>query len=566
MKKIISVLLSAIIVLSCMSVAFASEKDSDLNFAVASDIHYATPEEELTATNDDPIFWYASRRAAMDNESGFILDSFLSQCENDDHVDFVLISGDITDSGKFLPEQHDEAAAKLKAFEERSGKQVYVIPGNHDLSIDGFLPEDFKRVYADFGYDHALDIAENDCSYSANLGDKYLLIALDSCDPSRSTGDGMSNERINWVKEQTERAKADGRYPILMMHHNLLEHMPVQTILSKDFIIANHLSTAEKFANWGIKLVFSGHEHCSDVTSYTSTKGNVISDLATTALSMYPLEYRLISINDEAITYSNKKVEKIDTAALAATVEGYTPEMLAAMDADLNAFSKGYLKAGVQYRLEKGLFRENLGIDEDAIYADLVFSITDGLINLLRMPLYGEESIQQIGKEYGIEIPDSKYKNGWDLATDLVAWHYSGGESLTLDSTEVTILMRTVALVLREEFAILRDELYLNAADDILSYVGITDGGDLIRNLGKKVYGHVTAPEYLLLSIASPLLYAFAYDVDEIDDNNGILDGYGTVNSDTNLSNIGKNVMNFFEKVILYIGLIIKYAAKIFVV
>ena len=43
-------------------------------------IHYTNPE-----LLDDPIFWYANRRAAMENESGFIIDEFLNQCaENDD--------------------------------------------------------------------------------------------------------------------------------------------------------------------------------------------------------------------------------------------------------------------------------------------------------------------------------------------------------------------------------------------------------------------------------------------------------------------------------------------------
>ena len=103
---------------------------------------------------------------------------------------------------------------------------------------------------------------------------------------------------MDWVRKQAQQAKKDGRQPILMMHHNLLDHMPVQSIFSKDFIVQFHLSTADLFANWGIKLVFTGHEHCSDAATYTSTLGNVIYDFATTSLTMYPLQYRYFEITD----------------------------------------------------------------------------------------------------------------------------------------------------------------------------------------------------------------------------------------------------------------------------
>ncbi len=566
MKKVVSVLLSIILIFSCCTVALAEEKAPDLSFALASDLHVCPPEEELEKTNDDPIFWYANRRAAMDNESTFIFDSFLSQCENDDSVDFVLISGDLTDGGKLDPEQHKLVAQKLRDFEKRSGKEVYVIAGNHDLSEKGFNIPDFKEVYAEFGYDHAIEISDTDCSYTANLGEKYRLIAFDSCDPARSTGDGVTAEKLEWVRKQTESAKADGRYPILMMHHNLLDHMPMQTIFSKDFIIANHLAVAEMFADWGIKLVFTGHEHCSDATSYTSSLGNVITDFATTALSMYPIEYRIFSITDSEISYTAKEVESIDTAALAEGTSGYTPEMLAAMDADLNKFAKGYLKAGVQYRLARGLKPDKLGIDEDAIYYDIVIKIVTKLTDMLEMPLYGKNSVESIASKYNIKIPYSSYKTGWDLATELVSAHYAGSEKFSVDSTEVTILLRTVALILREESSLIGEELYWNAATDILDYIGLANAADSIRNLLKSVLGGVTAGEYLIAVILSPLLYAFAYDSDTVDDNNGTLAGYGTVTLEDNINNIGNNIYGFFDKIISTINMMLGLIVRAFTI
>ena len=193
MKKIISVLMSVLLTLSAFSaLAYAADKD-ELKVAVASDLHYCAPEAELEKTNDDPIVWYANRRCAMENESGFIIDEFLNQCAESDDVDYVLIPGDLADSGRRLPEDHYAMAEKLRKFEENSGKEVYVINGNHDASEDSNTTFAlFKEIYADFGYDHALTTREDDCSYTADLGNKYRLIALDSNHPTKSTEDGMT--------------------------------------------------------------------------------------------------------------------------------------------------------------------------------------------------------------------------------------------------------------------------------------------------------------------------------------------------------------------------------------
>ncbi|MBR6784736.1 MAG: metallophosphoesterase [Clostridia bacterium] len=565
MKKIISILLSAAILISALAIGFTvSAAEEELKIAVASDLHYNIPREELEHDIDHDIYWYANRRAAMEDESGFIIDEMLRQVAEDDNCEYLLISGDLVDNGRTIREEHIAVAAKLKKFEEESGKPVYVVPGNHDFGAgeNDFKINDFVETYAEFGYNEALEKVEGTGSYIANLGEKYRLIAFDSNDPNRSTGDGVSKEEIEWVCAQADKAYADGRYPILMMHHNLLDHMPVQSIFSKDFIIGNHLSVAEKFANHGIKTVFTGHEHCSDVATYTSFKGNKIYDFATTSLTMYPLQYRTVTYTEDKISYEAKTVDKIDTDALTATVSGYTQEHIDLMNAGLNDYAKGFLKTGVQYRLWLGMTPEKLGIDEDAFYADLVFTAINGLTSILEMPLYGEGSVQELAKEYNIVIPDSEFKTGWDLATELVAAHYEGEESFDIYGTEVAILLRTVALILFDDLSTVGDEIFLKAANNILAYLGT---GPIMKEITKKLtatLGPVTVGEYLLLAIASPILYEFAYDSDGVNDNNGEFEGYG-VEIDV-LPNVADKIMNFFEKVMLYFNMFITIASKIF--
>lgn len=558
MKKIISVLMSLLLTLSAFSaLAYAADND-ELKVAVASDLHYCAPEAELEKTNDDPLVWYANRRCAMENESGFIIDEFLNQCAESDDVDYVLIPGDLADSGRRLPEDHYAMAEKLRKFEESSGKEVYLINGNHDAAEDSNTTLAlFKEIYADFGYDHALATREDDCSYTADLGDKYRLIALDSNHSTKSTEDGMTTEKMSWVKEQAELAKQDGRYPIVMMHHNLLDHLPVQRLLSRNFIVKFHFTTAELFADWGIKMVFTGHEHCSDATVYTSALGNKIYDFTTTSLTMYPLEYRVLSFSEDEIRYESRSVDKIDCDALRASVDGYTDEMIDAMNADLTAYSKAFLKAGVQYRLERSLSAEKMGIDEDAIYYETVMYAVNKLRSLLSMPLCGENSLQEIAAEYGIEIPDSEYKSGWDLATDLVAWHYSGGEHFDLNSVEVTTLLRAVAAILRNDLAGVADDVLLKAANSFLAELGYGPIADSLIKYCIAKYGVYSKAELFIVAIASPILYKFACDNDGVDDNNGVIEGYGVSDVKTNLGNIADNIRSLTEKAVFYIQTVV---------
>lgn len=582
MKKFLSVIISTVLILTACTPAanvFSQEPtdgaenneatavtttadENAMSFAVASDLHYVCPTDEMDTDIDHEIYWYANRRAAMEHESSFIIDEFLRQCAEDENCEFVLIPGDIVNDGKVVSQQHIDMAAKFAKFEEESGKPIYVIPGNHDYGVNCEVElDDFIGFYNEFGYSEALTV--NGGSYTADLGDTYRLIALDSTDPSKSTEDGMSAEKVDWVHEQADKAKADGRHPILMMHHNLLDHLPIQRVLSHDFIVRFHYSTATLFADWGIKLVFTGHEHCSDATSYTSPSGNVIYDFATTSLTMYPLQYRMFTLTDDTIAYEAKTIESIDTDALLEATPGFTAEQIDLMNAGMNDYAKGFLKAGVEYRLERSLSMDKMGIDEDAFYYDLVNTAVSRLLIILNDPLYGENSIQELAAEYNIEIPDSTYATGWDVATELVSAHYAGSENYELEGTEVTIFLRLVALVLRDDLAAIADETLLLLANMLLEHFGTGGIAQNLTKLGTQVFGGVTAVEYVILAAVSPLLYDFTVDHDGVDDNYGTLPGYGTVAPQSNFMNIIDMAKDFFETLLYNIKTMFNILFKI---
>ncbi len=566
MKKLISVLLvvSMIFSLVAVSVSAAEDDNGDIAFSVGSDLHFTFPDEELEWYSDDPIYGHANRRAAMENESGAIIDQFLKQCKEDPFTQFVLISGDLTNDGKVVVDEHYAMAEKLRKFEEESGKQVYVVPGNHDITAreeENDTPlKKFAEIYADFGCDLATDIDNIGVSYTADLSSKYCLIALDSTDPNRSTGDGMTDKKVEWVIEQAKKAYDEGKYPILMMHHNLLDHLPMQKIISKDFIIRDATATAEKWANVGIKVVFTGHEHCSDATTYTSTKGNLITDFATTSLTMYPLQYRHITMLDDEIRYRAETIEEINVDEVAAATNGYTEEQIALMKADINAFAKEYLKSGVQYRLCLGFTDEKLGIEEDAFYYDLVRDVLDTLIDNLDMPLYGDGSISEKAKKYDIVIPESDYENGWDVAMNLVAAHYEGSENTPLSSKDLTIFLRIVSVILKEENTVVEDEIFYEAAAAIIVGIGNDQSYDVLGALTGELNG-VTSMEYMVLAILSPVLESFVTD-DGVDDNNGVLDGYAMDSDKYKVNNVFENLSNSFKDIYSALELILNILLK----
>ncbi len=536
MKKITAVLLALLLAFAALPVSAAEQ--ADLTVAVASDLHFNLPEETLTYFTDDPVFGYANRRAAMENESGLLIDAFLEDAARQG-ADFVLISGDLADNGRSLPAEHFAVRDKLLAFEKKTGVEVFVIDGNHDLG-DGSETdiEDFKEIYKDLGYDHALSARAEDCSYAADLGEKYRLIALDSCDPTVSTEDGMSAAKVAWVLKQARAAKEAGKNPILMMHHNLLDHLPAQRILSRNFIVRAHFTTAELFADAGIKLVLTGHEHCSDAAAFTSAAGNVICDFATTSLTMYPLSYRLFTFTNSEIAYASQTLRQIDTAALAAAVQGYTEEQLRLMDENLNGFAKEYLKKGVQYRLSLQLDAEKSGLTQGGALYTLLDSVYGRLKELLEMPLYGKGSVSELAAAYGISIPETPYATGWDLATEFVAAHYAGSENFDLRGPEVTALLRLASLILKNVPA--------QAIEEAVSLPELFSGETLAnaKALARSVFGRVNPGEVFIAALVSDLVYGFTSD-DALDDNNGVIEGYGSTNRAANLA---ENIAAFLKR------------------
>jgi len=203
-----------------------------------------------------------------------------------------------------------------------------------------------------------------------------------------------------------------------------------------------------------------------------------------------------------------------------------------------------------------------MGIAEDAFYYDLVATAVGGLVKILEDPLYGEGGIQELAAEYNLEIPDSEYENGWDIVTELVSWHYAGSEPYNIYSRDITIFLRLVSLLLKDDLATIADDVLLKAANELFSVFGTDSVITDITKIATKILGPVSAVEYFLIALVSPLVCAFIADDDGVEDNNGTLPGYGTVNAQSRISNVINNlvttVKNIFESISIMFGILMK--------
>lgn len=444
MKKAISIILVILMIMASFAVsAFATDDDS-LHFLVAADLHMDDIKETLDINHpESELFFHTSGSGVLYNEVTGITKSFFEKAKKL-NPDFVLIPGDLTRNGS--KEQHTYIANLLKEFQDESGIQVYVVPGNHDYYSDRCSQEDFKEIYKDFGYSKAITVDEKTASYVVDLNSKYRLIAVDSVKPDKD-GDGLTFERYQWIKRQAIEAKQSDKKVLLMMHHPLLEHLPLGRLLMSDFVVKNTNLAAERFCCWGIEFVFTGHEHGNDIAKYTGLNGKTVYDILTTSLTTYPLEFREINLSHRNLGTKMHKIDKCDFSSL---IDGYTREQIKLMKTDYDAYALGCFKKAIEKKILKFVSSDSIKKklkSEGGLLAEEIDFLMGSVKEALTMPLYdgedGKLSIEALAKEKNVIIPKSEYKSLIDMVTSIVAMHYYGDENIPSDShPECEILVK----------------------------------------------------------------------------------------------------------------------------
>lgn len=508
MKKIISVLLILTMLFSMTGMMSFAVEDK-LSVIFATDVHYdwesitnngTIPElamiDEANGFYDidtafitqDENFSHVPASGQLLFESGAILDEFLRQAEANADVKSVVISGDLTHSGS--ENAALSMADKLASFETRTGKSVYVIPGNHD--IFKISKDRFKEIYHVLGYAEALSKDSASASYTVDIDDDYRLLMIDSTG-AESGGHQFDDARINWIKAQCQQAKNDKKHLVAVMHHNLLQHFAFDFI-HEGAIVDESYGLKEIFAEYDVKYTFSGHTHAQDIMEYEASNGNTIYEVVTGALNAYPLSYRVVDFADSGVKFSTKSINSVNVAGfdqMMVTVNGetkraITDEAIIHANADFKGYAQKAFRIGIKELFSEKLctstLKTYLGLDyseENQVVARIVDKIGAHLEESLTMPLYDKDkgkiglntplldkngnvvkddegnavmvarySIQEITESYGGILPPTHYKDLLDVLVLLYETHASGGEGIAYYSDEFFVIVHGLAAAL----------------------------------------------------------------------------------------------------------------------
>ncbi len=315
-----------------------------MNFIVFSDTHILSPELGTGMALEE----YLSEDRKLLRESIKIMDSLLESIKQE-AGDFVIVTGDLTKDGEKV--SHELMASYLRQI-EKSGKQVYVVPGNHDIlnphavryegdisiPVPSVTPEQFSEIYSDFGFDEALYRDSDSLSYVVEPKSGLWLLALDACRYKENPGredpvtDGAFNSKtLNWIEEMLIKARQQHKAVTISMHHNVAEHYKGQEKYFGEYIIDNYVEVSRLFSAYGVRMVFTGHYHAQDITMVRFPGENqFLLDIETGSLVTYPCPYRLVQITaGQNLVVHSKNVTKIDGVA------------------DFEKYARDYIQSGI---------------------------------------------------------------------------------------------------------------------------------------------------------------------------------------------------------------------------
>lgn len=224
-------------------------------------------------------------------------------------ADTVLIAGDLSFNGE--KESHLDFIKLLEELRE-SGKRVFIVTADHDCDFeDAFAfnetgklhPEnttfdELYDLYCEFGFKQAIAVDKAHLSYVAQLCNGVRLLALNN-DGSRDGRRHFDEAQVEWIKEQTRKAREENQMMIAMNHYPLLPGQPIFSIIPSSVQEdSDYVSTL--LADEGVHLVFTGHMHNQSINVKITEKGNKIYDVCTGSVIADPAVIRHVTIPDNS--------------------------------------------------------------------------------------------------------------------------------------------------------------------------------------------------------------------------------------------------------------------------
>ena len=338
MKKITNLLFLALLALSMGLISCDEQLDNaitpsetpsekDPNFKsiiVMSDIHVMAPqllEKRGTAYNN-----YLSQDPKLLEYSGEVLEYLVGETLQR-NPDLVIIPGDLTKDGELVSHQ---LVVRILGRLRSAGIPVIVVPGNHDIdNPEGYYfngdatrpaertsPEQFKTLYADFGYNQAYSKDPASLSFVCEPLEGLVLLCIDTNKYENNLyldkGDAKNYNQtagrirpatLTWMLAEADKARALGKQVVLVQHHNVVLHHDAQATLQSDYIVEDYVNVGKQLMKHGIHMAFTGHTHLQDIAQYRAIADNAqpdsLVDVATGSIISYPNPWRTIKVNND---------------------------------------------------------------------------------------------------------------------------------------------------------------------------------------------------------------------------------------------------------------------------
>ena len=568
MKKLLCVVLAvAVFAVSVPFTVLAADTD-DVNFVILSDIHYFAESAMGNSSEDKAEF---NEMMLMNNATSGISPELtdaalanITKMAKEGKLDFVLLPGDLTRNAEYSA--HEELVAKLKTFESETGVPIYVVNGNHDINnqramyYDGdnlvsvkknpelrdaldTTPQEFEALYKDFGYSpeggyysrykSAAENSEGSLSYAIDLPNDYRLIAIDSQLYSADVTDSGENEQetagivtekhLAWIVDECEKATADGKTIIGMIHTNSIPHFETEVDLFDNFVLRDWEKFADAVADAGMHYTISGHVHMQDVASYVNDNGETLTDIVTTSVLSYPNQFRSVSLSaasngDVACEYKSHDVDEFYPVEIDGVAQPKPFKNIAWAYNFGGDNIKNFVMNVLEYQLRYGFGKDvkdagglynyvedAIGVKEliaDLAGSDIVGDISAGAIKLLLVALFNQVDNRYLSdpdktlaiiepildKLLNIEVsdyPSTAFKDtlGFgstgekgtlgDLASTVLAYHYTNNEDPKNDKFLMSALERFDN---NQNAEVILDTLLTVVLDDLLQ-------GEILKNL-----------------------------------------------------------------------------------
>ncbi len=549
MKKILSVFLAALMLLSLCGVAASAAEGEELVVTVANDLHYDGVYTKLASANGNSInkdFAHVGLATRLPHEANAIVEAFLEDFVTSES-NILIIPGDLTNAG--TKEEVDALVALFREV-EKTGKKIFVAPGNHDMFKR--TKAQFMEDYAEFGYTEAKEIDSKSASYTVDLPNDYRLIVIDST-VEKSGAHSVFEERLQWVAEQGEKARAEGKKLIGMHHHNFLEHMIMSNLVQPNGVVtAKSVNAAETFAKAGIKYIFTGHTHDHDIASYTAADGTVIYDAVTGSLNALGSLYRVVTFGDE-VKFETRSVDSIDTSLLPACISD-NAKAIAAED----FYKYQEIATNLSYYLVFDYYTTPerlvsfLKIEDEEMKA-LLKKVAVKLNEGIKMPFAKADetekgkSIESLIGQYDLTIPETEYKNVMDLAVTIYQAHNLGDENFPAYSDEVVLVTRGLGAVLGYALSDVTGEEYAKVLSFVAKLLGANIPVDFLVYAGDG-FTRFEGIEVLITTVILPLVVEFTTD-DAPGDCNVNLPGYAELVEEEKELTFIEKMVDFLKKI-----------------